>query len=131
MPRELSAAETAAVAALSPGRRVGYCVGQAAGSLQLWTLRTADGWVVARTDDGPVLPVWPHPDYAAACAAGGWAGAEPVALPLADVLAAWPVGAKGDGRAVMVFPRLAADGEPEGVVLPAERFAALLRQELA
>ena len=129
MPRPLPPAEARTVLALSGGRRVGYAVGQAAGSLDLWTLRTPAGWVVADTPGGPVLPLWPHPDFAAGCAVGPWAGAEPSVLPVGDFLQAWPVGAKGDGRAVMVFPAVGPDG-PEGVVLPNERFAELLRREL-
>lgn len=129
MPRPLSPAEVRLVAGLSPGRRVGYLVGQAANTGELWTLRTAAGWVVAATPAGPVLPLWPHPDYASACRVGDWAGAEPAAVPVADFLAAWPVGARGDGRAVMAFPVVGEDG-PEGAIVPSERFAALLREEL-
>lgn len=129
MSRALSPAEARTAVALSAGRRVGYALGQAAMSGELWTLKTAAGWVVAATPAGPVLPLWPHPDYAAGCAAGNWAGAEPALLPLGDFLSAWPIGAKGDGRAVMVFPVVGGDG-PEGLVLPSERFAELLREEL-
>ena len=129
MSRPLSPAEVAAVAGLTAGRRVGYCLGQAADTGELWTLRTPAGWVVADTAAGPVLPLWPHPTFAAACAVGGWAGADPVRVPLADFLAAWPLGARGDGRAVMAFPVVGDDG-PEGAVIPSERFAERLREEL-
>ena len=129
MPRPLAPTEARLVADLSPGRRLGYCVGQAVDTGELWTLRTPAGWVVVDTAYGPVLPLWPHPDFAACCAVGDWDEAEPACVPVADFLAAWPIGAKGDGRAVIVFPVPGFSG-PEGAILPSERFAELLREEL-
>ena len=51
--------------------RFKHFIGRTADCERLWSLRDANGWVAAAGQDGATgFPVWPHPDYASACATG-------------------------------------------------------------
>jgi hypothetical protein len=95
-----------------PGR-YSYFVKKVADWEDIWSLRNADGYVLARDPDGTELvPVWPHPRLAEACARGEWENCEPVAIPLETWTARWIPGMEKDGRKVAVFPT----PEDKGVV---------------
>jgi Protein of unknown function (DUF2750) len=83
--------------------------------------------VLAEAEDGrPLVPIWPHARYAEACAADGWAGTSPEAIPLDRWLEVWLPGLARDGRAVAVFPVPGGAGVP----VEAERMAADLSEAL-
>jgi hypothetical protein len=118
--------EFTSVLALPPPRRYEYFVKKAADGDTMWSLRDADGWVITVDDDGrPHVPLWPHPDFAEACATAEWKGAEPVAVDVDE----WVEGIAGqverDGLAVAVFPT----PEGRGVSVPPARLKADLEDE--
>jgi hypothetical protein len=103
--RKLSAKEIAGVLATDGPTRYAHFVKQVADSEQVWGLRTEEGWVSVGDDDGnSMLPVWPHPDYAAACAVDEWDDAQPSAIDLDDWLDEWLVNLDDEGDQVAVFP---------------------------
>lgn len=112
MSYHISELEIESVSALPEARRYAHFLKRVADAEELWSLRGAAGaWVVAAGDDGrELVPVWPHPRYAEACALGPWAGAEPEAIPLAAWLSWWLPGMDRDGRAASVFPVPGAGG---------------------
>lgn len=117
MSWDLEEGEKDLVLALSPADRYGYVVQLAVDTDEVWGLKNADGWVLAGDDDHDAFPLWPHPDFAAACALGDWqeAAAEPIGLGelIEDLL---PI-LEEDGISVAVFP--APDGD-SAVVKPAD-----------
>jgi hypothetical protein len=126
--RRVSEKEFAAVTALSGADRYGHFLRHVADTQELWSLRSAEGWVLTSADDGTELvPVWPHPRYAQACAEGAWQGAEPAAIPLDRWLEGWTPGMTRDGRMVAVFPVPTG----QGVVVQPERLRDDLLQERA
>jgi hypothetical protein len=69
---------------------------------EAWGLQDADGWVVGKATDA--LPLWPHSDFAKACARGPWEGALPAPISLDELVDdLLPVLAE-DGLCVAVFP---------------------------
>ena len=113
------------VIALSGSERYAHLIKRVADAEEIWSLRGPDGWALAGDAERELVPVWPHPRYAAACAADQWSGAQPVAIPLVEWLTAWLPGLEGDGRAVAVFPAPGA----KGVVVEAARLRADLEAE--
>ena len=127
MAKTVSDRELAAVSALPAAARYAHFIERVADWGEVWGLRTPDGWVTAAGDDGrPLLPVWPHARYAAACAVGAWAGATAEAIPLDRWREAWLPGLARDGRGVAVFPVPAGAGVP----VEADRLAADLSDAL-
>jgi hypothetical protein len=93
----------------------------------LWSLKSADGWVLASDDKGThLVPVWPAERFAQACADGFWAGSVATPITLGDWLAKWLPGIARDNRQVAVFPTPRSKG---ALVLP-EKFQADLQEEL-
>ncbi len=116
--RLVNDSQYAAVVALSGPDRYSHFVRHVADVEEVWSLRTAEGWVLASAENGrQLVPVWPHPRYAAACATGNWQGAEPAQIPLDRWLEAWTSGMQRDGRDVTVFPTPSG----QGVVVPPQR----------
>ena len=77
---------------------------------EAWGLRDADGWVLAKdAARGDAFPLWPHPDFAQACARGPWQDAAPEAVPLAELLDDLLPLLAEDGLRVAAFP--VPDGE--------------------
>ncbi|WP_370662281.1 DUF2750 domain-containing protein [Massilia solisilvae] len=65
------------VFALPSSERCEHFVKVVADRQKAWGLYD-DGWAMAAADDGTfVLPLWPHREYAKACAVRRWAGYEP------------------------------------------------------
>ncbi len=118
----------AAVSALPGPERYKHFVSRVADWQSVWGLRDADGWVMAGDDSGrSAFPVWPHPDYAAACAAGEWAGNAPAAIEIHDFMDTWLASMAAERGLVAVFPTPAM----RGVMVPAQQLAEHLREELA
>jgi hypothetical protein len=125
---EVSDKQFEAVIALSAPRRYEHFIKRIADSEAVWSLRSREGWVMSGDGQGgELMPVWPHPRYAAACATDAWSGTEPAAIPLHDFRAKWLPGLERDGRRLAVFP------VPQGYSIPAapERMRADLEEELA
>ena len=71
----------------------------------VWSLRNADGWVLAATADGQeVAPFWPFEAFARRSATGAWRDTAPEAIPLDAFMQRWLPGLAADGRAVSVLP---------------------------
>lgn len=127
MAKAVNDREFAAVSALPGPARYSHFIGQVADWEEVWGLAGPSGWVLAADDDGQqLMPVWPHARYAAACAAGAWAGAVPEAIPLGRWLEAWLPGLVRDRRGVAVFPVPGGAGVP----VEAQRLAADLSEAL-
>lgn len=126
MPLHVSDQEFEAVLALPGPARYEHLVKRIADAGEVWSLRNADGWALASDEGRELIPVWPHPRYAEACAVGDWAGTEPQAIPLEDWVADWLADMEEDGRGVSVFPT------PDGrtVVVDATQFLADIEAEL-
>ncbi|HKG93041.1 MAG TPA: DUF2750 domain-containing protein [Gemmatimonadaceae bacterium] len=122
MPYQISELEIDAVSALPALERYAHFLKRVADWEELWSLRAGDAWVLSGDDDGEreLVPVWPHPRYAEACATDAWAGAEPAAIRLGEWLDVWLPGMRGDRRGAAVFP---VPGE-RGVAVEAERLRA-------
>lgn len=119
--------EFEAVIALAGPERYEYAVKKIADWQNVWGLHDENGWALAEDDEGTeLLPVWPHPDLASACATGPWAGKVAQAIEASEWLEAWTPGLTGDGRGVAVFPT----PDDTGVRVAPERLAADLGGEL-
>jgi hypothetical protein len=90
----------------SPGpARFKHFITQAADCEKLWGLRDTSGWVALADDSGAEgFPVWPHPDYAAACATENWAGNFPAEIDVHEFVKSWLPEMQKRGVAVAVFP---------------------------
>jgi hypothetical protein len=123
----VNAVEFAVVTALPGPGRYEYFIHKVADAEAVWSLGSAEGWVLVGDADGrECVPVWSHSRYAAAYARGDWAGTEPRSIELSDWMEKWLPGIERDGRLVAVFP-VPSGG---GVVVPAERLRGDLEEEL-
>jgi hypothetical protein len=81
---KLAPKQIAAVTALDGPERYRHFIKQVADTQEVWALY-ADGWAMAQTDTGEeVLPFWPAPEYAVACAVGDWADFKPRSVTVED-----------------------------------------------
>ena len=127
MAVHVSDQQFASVVALPASERYTHLIKRVADEEAIWSLRGQEGWLLASEAGRELVPVWPHPRYASACATGDWAGADPAAIPLDEWLAAWLPGLERDGRAVAVFPTPGG----KGVVVEVTRLRADLEAELS
>jgi hypothetical protein len=89
-PPELPQSQFAALLSSPAPARFKHFIGRAADCERLWGLRDATGWVSLADDTGaPGFPVWPHPDYAQACATEAWAGCLPAEINVHDFVEQW------------------------------------------
>src|SRR3954469_620822 len=96
--------EFANVVGLPDFDRYSYLCAKLGDWREVWSLRNADGWVLAGDDDGREgVPVWPHPRFAEACAAGSWQGCTAAAITLEDWMNKWLPGMERDNRYVAAF----------------------------
>lgn len=109
MSWDLADGEREMVLALSARERYGYFIQLAVDSGEIWGLKNDDGWVLAGDEERDALPLWPHPDFAAACAVGDWAKAVPQPITLDELLADLIPILEEDGISVAAFP--APDGD--------------------
>jgi hypothetical protein len=91
---------------------------------EAWGLKDPAGWVVPRATDA--LPLWPHPTFAAACAAQSWTDATPEPVAIDELLIDLLPLLAADGLRVAVFPSL----EDPGLLLTPVEFADRLEREL-
>jgi hypothetical protein len=127
-PYPLNPKQFAAVSALPAPDRYQHFVGRVADWQFVWGLRDLGGWVSAADDEGnPGFAVWPHPDYAAACAIEKWAGNSPAAIEIHEFLENWLTGMASDGVAVAVFPTATM----RGVLVPALQLQRAIQEELS
>jgi hypothetical protein len=134
MSWELEEGERELVLALSARERYVYFVQLAVDTEEVWGLRNPDGWVLA--GDGlpegegetgrDAFPIWPHPDFAAACAVADWEGAEPAPIGLAELLEDLLPILEEDGHALAVFP----DADGESAVVEPENLRRDLQAEI-
>ena len=93
---------------------------------EIWSLHSPDGWVELSDEDGQIcLPVWPHPDFAAAWAIDDWKDCEPKMIKLADWLERWTAGLEKDETALAIFP---VDNGQGLILSPVELHEALLHE---
>jgi hypothetical protein len=58
--------------------RYAYAINKIREHGALWTLKSAEGWVVSNNPSGqPSIPIWPHERFARLEATGSWADAQP------------------------------------------------------
>jgi hypothetical protein len=101
----LSAAQRAALLS-SPGpARFKHFIGRVADSEIVWGLRDASGWVALADDTGASgFPVWPHSDYAVACATEDWNGCFAAEIDVHEFTEKWLPDMDERGVSVAVFP---------------------------
>jgi hypothetical protein len=113
MSWELEEGERELVLALSARERYVYFIQLAVDTEEVWGLGNPDGWVLAgdgtSEESRDAFPLWPHPDFAAACAAADWAGATAAPIGLTELLEDLLPILEEDGHALAVFPT--ADGD--------------------
>lgn len=84
---EVGDAEFANVTALPGDRRYEYFIKKVADGAMLWSLGDEHTFTAAADNEGrQLMPVWPHPLFATACATGEWEGQEPVGIDLDEWL---------------------------------------------
>lgn len=124
----LSPKEFAAVSSLEGAARVAHFIKRAADWQVVWGLRDQDGWVSANDGNGNEgLPIWPHPNYAAACATKEWEGNSPAAIDVELFVNAWLPNMATKNAKVIVFPT----PELRGVFVDAVELQSMLIQELS
>lgn len=124
----LSPQEFQAVSALGSKERFAHFVKRVADWESVWALRNEAGWVAAGDNEGNSgFPVWPHPEYAAACTANEWANNSPESIDVRVFVEEWLPHMAADGVSVVVFPTPSL----HGVMVSAKELQAALEQELA
>ncbi len=122
---EMEDGEAAQILALpAAGRALAFCQ-LAADWEEVWGLKDANGWLVAKETDA--LPLWPHAEFAQSCARGALEGAVPERLALDELLEELLPLLEEDGLRVAVFPT----PEDPGTLLAPEEVRNLLETELA
>ncbi len=128
MSEPLPAKKLAALLAAPGPKRFQHLVAQAADSETLWGLRNEEGWV-SLADDAEAcgFAVWPHPDYARACATGDWADCEPAVIDVHRFVEDWLPDMAAKGLSIAVFPTPAM----KGVWMAPAELKSFLEEELA
>jgi hypothetical protein len=105
LPVPLPPAQRAALLSSAGPARFRHFIGRAADSERVWGLRDANGWVTLTDDSGAMgFPVWPHPDYATACATDIWAGHGPAGIDVYEFIEKWLPDMAERKISVAVFP---------------------------
>jgi hypothetical protein len=127
-PSELSESQRNALLS-SPGpARFKHFIGRAADCERLWGLRDASGWVLLADETGaPGFPVWPHPDYAAACATETWAASFPAEIDVHEFAEEWLPDMAAREVSVAIFPTPSM----KGVWMKPEELQKYLAEELS
>jgi hypothetical protein len=118
--------EIKTVSAISPERRYEHFIKKVADNQEVWSLKNADGWVLASQDDIEVIPVWPHARYAEVSAEDAWANTEAAVITLDEWLDKWLPGIRRDGRLLAVFPTPTS----KGFIVPSEAMKEDLEAEI-
>ena len=122
MTQTLSSQDFDAVSGMSADDRFDHLVEQTVKREAIWALRSEKGLVIMSSDGEECLPVWPHPDFAAAWATGDWSDCEPFKVDLAAWVERWLPGMKNDGLFLAAFP---VGEEETSVVAPDDMKAAI------
>ena len=78
MTWEMTDKELEAVRDLPGPKRYLYTVKKVADFEEVWSLWSENAWVLASDDAGcELVPIWPHPRLAVACATEMWSGVSP------------------------------------------------------
>lgn len=124
----LNPEQFASVIALPGEDRYRHFVSRVADWQWVWGLRGDGGWISASVGRGKAaFPVWPHPDYAAACADGAWSGSKPASVEIHEFVDRWLSGMARDAVPVAVFPT----ARMKGIVVAAAVLQQALREELS
>lgn len=126
MPYKLSDKQFKSINSLTEEQRYDYFIQKVADWEEIWSLHSPEGWVELSDDDGQIcLPVWPHPNFAAAWAVSEWSDCQPKSIKLDVWLERWTAGLEGDDTVVAIFPL----NEGSSIVqTPAELEKALLQE---
>jgi len=125
---QLNSQQFNAVVALDGPDRYKHFISRVSDWQHLWGLRDRDGWVLIADSNGhAAFPVWPHPEYAAACATDLWAGNSAAPIEVHEFLEKWVAGLVAEGKNVAVFPTL----KMKGVIVSADQLKDDLQHELA
>ena len=123
----LSEKEFAAIVQLDGRKRYEHFVSRVADWQKIWSLRSESGWVSISDNIGNAgFPVWPHPDYAAACATDDWEGNLPTSIDVYEFTESWLPNMEIEKVNVAVFPT----PKLKGVMVPATQLQSDLREEL-
>jgi hypothetical protein len=102
--KQMQDKEFAALIGMPAPDRYALFVRRVADWEEVWSLRTDNGWCLMANEDGvELIPVWPHPRFADACA-DAQKKEQAAKIPLEDWLDRWLPGMNRDGRQVAVFP---------------------------
>lgn len=105
LPVPLSPAQRDALLSSSGPARFKHFIGRVADTECVWGLRDTSGWVTLADDSGAMgFPVWPHPDYATACATDIWAGHVPAEINVYEFVEEWLPDMAERKVSVAVFP---------------------------
>jgi len=127
MPYKMNQPQFDRVVSLPAQERYAHFISKVADCQQLWTLKGPDGFVMFGDDSGQqCVPVWPHPDYAAALAKDSWSDCSPDELDLEAFMSRWIPGIAKDRYMVAVFPT----PEEKGIVVDPRRLQEDLSAEL-
>jgi hypothetical protein len=126
MAWNVSDKEFESVVSLSAERRYEYLLKRTGSHGEVWSLPSADGWVLGEDAGQTYFPIWPHPRFAGACAFGAWADATAHAIDVDDFALAWTKELEDDGLRVAVFPT----PDTEGTGVSPARFHRDLSKEL-
>ena len=126
MSYEMTAEQVGAILTLPPEQRFDYFVERVVEYGELWSLAEGDAWMVLSDEGEDYLPVWPHPDLAAAWAGDAHQGSAPKAIPLSIWLERWAPGMEADGTLLAVCP----GEDPDGVVVEAVELKVAFEQAM-
>lgn len=122
----INAKQLAAVFALPANKRFEHFVKVVAEREEAWGLYQ-DGWAMAGTDEGDsVFPLWPHKEYAEACAINEWAGYQPKAIRLDELMDVFLPQLMVEGTLPGIFPTIASKGATPSI----NELVAALKEEL-
>ncbi|MBL0669690.1 DUF2750 domain-containing protein [Aeromonas hydrophila] len=128
MSYRLTEKEMQNVLALPSTERVMHFIKRVADHESAWGLRASDGWVSGDIDGcgKPAFAIWPHPEYASACATGPWSTAKPEIIGLDDLMGEWLPEMSRLGVPVAIFPT----PQDAAVTMTAQALSAALAYEL-
>jgi hypothetical protein len=125
---DLDPKQFAAVCELAGPDRYRHFVARVADWQFVWGLKAEKGWVAAAvTLETSAFPVWPHADYATACAIGDWSESVATPIEVHEFTETWLRGMSQEGVLVAVFPTASMSG----VVVPALQLQEAIHQELS
>jgi len=123
MSYQLSSHERHTTQSLSADKRYDHFVAKVVENEQIWILSDEQGCVIVSSGGEQCVPVWPHPEYAAAWATDEWSDCQPTAIDLDTWMERWTPGLTEDDLMIAVFPHADEQGV---VVAPSELEDSLL-----